>query len=362
MGMPAYQRHRQVAACLLVSAGLHLLGVWLIHVLIPPEVEERLFRVRVPSFMPRLPERFKPRPAIPVPRVLLERLRAEAKPAALDLEVGDGVEDMLPGEEILLLDEGEKDSLVAEKGAWRTLEDTLPDASLGLLEQMGELPLGLDLVELEAEARRRTVVLIDPETRKLMRAYLHLPCWKNRPPLDLRGKELWEILDLIRRGWRLPGHVPVFGQIRYFPHGHRLRSRELQEFVLLLEKYIGVESMQVLARYLIEGGFAVTNPGSLSLLQRELQKQRGDRSQRVLIELGHPLFHAYYDIDRYVPGGPCPGTGPLSGLELDGRLVAVVGPPFTRNKPCPANKLYVNVLAYALIQPSPMGGRYLSRR
>ena len=118
-----------------------------------------------------------------------------------------------------------------------------------------------------------------------------------------------------------------------------------------------------MVRYLLEGGFAAARSGQLSLLQRAIQEKVGDRLQRVKVGLEHPLFHSYYDIEEYVPSWiKCPPTGPLPGLELDGRLIAIVPPPFVLRFPCPSNELYVNVLAYALIQPSRMGGRYMVRK
>ena len=96
-------------------------------------------------------------------------------------------------------------------------------------------------------------------------------------------------------------------------------------------------------------------------LEAEIVRLGGVELEAVEISLGHPLFHAYFDITRYreAPRG-CPPVAPVPGLELDGRLVAVAPPRFTPRLPCPANKLFVNALAFGLIQPSQMGGRYLA--
>ena len=68
---------------------------------------------------------------------------------------------------------------------------------------------------------------------------------------------------------------------------------------------------------------------------------------------------------------------PFLGLEIDGRLAAIGGLSYRIErtsgstaggafsgvalKPHLANMLYVNALAYGLVQPSALGGRYLQR-
>jgi hypothetical protein len=356
--------HRRITVALLISTGLHLLGLWLVHLLIPPEVGERLFRVRVPSYLPRLPERFKPRPAVPVSRELLERLRAEGRPRDLEAEPGEGIEGLLPEVEVPLLEEGVA-PLAGEKQEWQAVEDTVPEASLYPPEQVTQLPWASDLVELDALGRKQTLAIVDPETRKLKSAWLHLPCWMNKPLIYYGGRELWEALNLIRRGWKVPGRVPIDGQVHYYKYGYKLAYPEMKEYSILLLNHIGVKSVEALARYLREGGFAAMGNGYLRQAERELRAQVGERVEEVAIELGHPLFHAFFDIRAYSEvnrGCGCPAVKSLAGLELDGRLVAVAGlPPFNSQCTCPSNQLYVNVLAYALIQPSSMGGRYLAR-
>ncbi|MBT4496502.1 MAG: hypothetical protein HOC74_02200 [Gemmatimonadetes bacterium] len=394
--MKIHASRRRVALCLLLSAGLHLLVFILARLLFPTGVEKALFRVRVPSYLPRQSERFRSRPSVTVSRELLGRLRATRMPRELDLALGEEGVGELPDMEIPFLEGEEVLAARWEKGEWVAEPDSFPDASLGLLEQTGELPLALDMLDLDAQRRKRTVVIVDPETGKLERAYLHLPVYMNADrcsgcPPNPGGSEVAEILNLIRRGFRLPGAVPIFSQIHWFklggcisgrtalmkierfsdpdpihryychPQKHILHHTEMTEYPVILLDYIDVESSDTMAQYLIEGGFVVADPGRLGLLEQKIRKQVGERLERIRIELGHPLFHSFYDIDHYFPGGPCPGTGPLPGLELDGRLIAVASPRFTRDKPCPANRLYVNVIAYALVQPSPMGGRYLAR-
>jgi hypothetical protein len=85
----------------------------------------------------------------------------------------------------------------------------------------------------------------------------------------------------------------------------------------------------------------------------------------VRMELGHPVFHSFYDIREYreaqVRGCMCAAVAPVDGLAVDGRLVLLLGPAYNERCPCLSNRLYVNILAYALVQPSPMGVRYLDR-
>ncbi len=138
----------------------------------------------------------------------------------------------------------------------------------------------------------------------------------------------------------------------------------MKEYAVLFLSHIDVESTEALVSCLAEGGVAfLADRGQLSLLEREIGSRFGDRLQRVMVELGHPLFHSFYDITKYVAAGPrCPGIGPLPALELDGRLVALVPPRFTVDAPRMANQFHVNALAFALVQPRRMGGRYLARK
>ena len=379
--------HRRATIALLASTLLHGLGVWLAYLLIPPELEKRVFRVRVPVRKMEI-ERLRPRPPIPVPHQLLERLRAEKDLS--DLEMDPGMEEVapLPEMEIPHLDEG----IILAKKEWRRSVgegDTL-DARLSLLEHVTELPLALDPVGLDAEARERTVVLIDPVTGKLKKAYLHIPCYRNSRDWK-RGGELAKAMDMIERGKLLPSWPPFENRIhwyhlgpaakRWIPvkgelvpdpiHGfsrfferRKLPYKVVRTFPLLNLEYIDVGSTDVMVGYLREGGFVLLKGGQYSHLQQELERRVGTRVEMVSVELGHPLFHSFFDITEYRdPSSVCPGVAPLAGLRLDGRLIAISGTPkFVSDAPCYSNQLYVNALAYALIQPSKMGGRYKARK
>ena len=102
----------------------------------------------------------------------------------------------------------------------------------------------------------------------------------------------------------------------------------------------------------------------MALCEAELDRRYGSRVERRTLELDHPVFHSFYDITRYRPGNRfCAGFGPVPALVLDGRVTATTPPPgFNTRYPCPANQVFVNHLAFALIQPSAMGGRYEARR
>ena len=359
------------------------------YLLIPEELEKRVFRVRVPARKMEI-ERLRPRPPIPVPHQLLERLRAEEDLSDLEMDPGMDKVAPLPEMEVPQLDEG----IILAKKEWRRSAaegDTL-DARLSLLEHVTELPVALDLVGLAAEARERTVVLIDPVTGKLKKAYLHIPCYRNSRDWK-RGRELAVALDMIERGKLLPSWppfenrihwyhlgpaakkwIPVKGELEPDPiHGfsmfferRKLPYKVILKFPLLNLEYIDVVSTDVMVGYLREGGFVILKGGQYSHLQQELEGRVGTRVEMVSVELGHPLFHSYFDIVEYrdpVRSSPCPGVAPLAGLQLDGRLIAITGvPEFISNAPCYSNQLYVNALAYGLIQPSKMGGRYKAKK
>lgn len=378
-------QHRRVTIALLLSALLHGLGVWLADVLMPPDFEERVFRVQLPVRRMEI-ERLKSRPPIPVPHQLLERLRAAEGPPDLEIELAMGEEVSLPEVEIPLVDEGLP--LVGKEKKPSAVERDTLDASLGHLEQVGELPL--DLVELDAEARERTIVLIDPDTGKLKKAYLHIPCYRNSKDWH-GGRELTQTMKMIERGERLPSWPPFENQIHWYHLGARsnrwipvewdpapdpihsfptfysrqkLAYQEVKKYPFLATAYIDVESTDVMVRYLMEGGFALLNGWQYSHLKRELERTVDKRLETVQIELGHPVFHAYYDVTEYREANrTCPGVGPLRALRFDGRLIAITGvPKFNLRAPCHSNQVYVNALVYGLVQPSRMGGRYIARK
>ena len=231
--------------------------------------------------------------------------------------------------------------------------DTL-DRSFHLRESMPELTTVRDLVELDAVGRERTAVLVDPETGKLKKAYLHLPARRTR-----WTRLLYNSLDLMKRGFRLPGEVPVEETIHLYPGHYKLGLSEMKQYPVVLLSWIGVTSVEVLAQYLVMGGFVMG--AYLPSLQEHLS-QTGERAEIVKIELGHPLFHAFFDVTEYRERNKvCPPVEPLNALQLHNRLAAISHvPSFNLELPCYSNRLYVNAIVFGLIQQSRMGGRYLS--
>ena len=166
-------------------------------------------------------------------------------------------------------------------------------------------------------------------------------------------------------GMRKPDPIHRFNT---FPARHLLHYVQMKEYPVLFLRYVDVESTEAMVRYLLEGGFGVVDGGQLGWLEVQLRREVGERVERIEIGLEHPLFNAYFEIDRYkmqstqCGKGSCSSVRPTPGLEVDGRLIAVAGlPRFNGKCDCLSNRLYVNILVYGLIQPSPMGGRYLAR-
>jgi len=405
----------RIVVSLFLSLLVHLFGLWLVHVLLFEEAKQQLFRARLPSFISQSPERFQIRPSIPVSRGLIERLQAAGPTQSLDIEWEEGSPGELPTIEAPSLD-ADLPTLAGEKGEWVAPADSLPDAILRELEQFTEVPLAMDLVALDAEVRKRTIVLVDPETGKLKQAWLHLPVYTRAEggcqgcPPSVANKRIGAPLERIPRGSDLPAPVPVISRVHTFPLGpkimlpeiaympiegfplpdpihayplfprrHLLHPTEMSQYPVIDLSQIDVESTDVMVDYLITGGFGLVGRGQLSLLSAALRIRVGDQLQQISIDLDHPLFDAYFPIERYqkqphcckyasgdrVSAGCrkwCPAFGPLTGLQLDDRLVALTGvPAYTTDCDCLANQLYVNVLAFALAQPSQMGGRYLVR-
>ena len=241
--------------------------------------------------------------------------------------------------------------------------DTL-DRGFDFPESVSEIRTVRDLVELDAVGRERTAVLVDPETGKLKKAYLHLPAWHNWPKKDkweYHGtKVLYNTLDFMKRGLRIPWKVPVEETIHLYPYRYKLNLSEMKQYPVVLLSHIGVVSNEVLAQYLVMGGFVIG--ADLPTLQEHLS-QIGESAEIVKIELGHPLSHDFFDVTEYRKGGVCPAVGPLDALQIHNRLAAIqMAPHFNQELPCPSNRLYVNTIAFGLIQHSRMGGRYISEK
>ena len=93
--MKIHGQRRHVVLALLISCVFHVSGVWMAYVIRPSDLETGVLRVRLPT--QRIPpERLETLPAIPVPRPLLERLRATGGPQAVPLEAGGEVKVLLP--------------------------------------------------------------------------------------------------------------------------------------------------------------------------------------------------------------------------------------------------------------------------
>lgn len=386
---------------LLFSFFLHLAVLAAMEVWLVRELKQEL-RYPVRLYVgPPLPLRFRPVP--PAAGTAGKGLRAEGGPVPMPDLVGQGpvglpegvgeggsaLEGMgipgLPGVLELPAWPGGKSETYIPRQELFPAEP--PDLTFMLREPLADrdIPIAFDLVELDAERRQRTVVLIDQETRRLKKAYLHLPAYRNASGYE-GGREVAELFRLLNQP-SSAGKRPIEGKVNYYrlgeparwvqseeisdsdplhsfsgyPERQLLHASEMVEYPLLILHYIDVVSTPALVEYLVEGGFAVVNPDQLDLLHGRLQERVGKRVQSVNVDLEHPLFHCWFDLTQYRSGNSfCPELAPLPGLELDGRLIVVGVPRFVWRYPCPANQLYINVLVYGLVQPSPMGGRYWS--
>lgn len=384
--MPQPSQRQRAAICLALSAILHLVVACLVYLTAPVQLEYGMYRVRATPSIPQPPQRHTPRPPVVVPQITLERLRAEGDLMLADHSVEATDTLAAPSPEAPSLVSDTLATAVGAKGEWVGGKDTLRP-HLQLVDHVTELP-PVDWAEWDAMGRRHTVAVVDPVTGKLVRASFHVPMYRNSPPSYHGARDLTETLDLIHRGFRLPNKAPIVFHIDYrrlgipadprhfekpdpihnfsgYPSRHILAYQEMIRYGVLLARYIDVESTSAMVRYLLQGGFAIVSGRQLSIIQAALRDSLPEGEvERVAAGLDHPLFRAYYDIPRYAKRQHpqcCFGIYALPGIEVNGRMVAIVSPGFCRLYQCRSNKLYVNVLAWALIQPSPMGGRYLAR-
>ncbi len=373
---------RRPLLAFLASALIHLVALGLLEWLLPPTLDHGGWRPAVRRYRPLAVRRLEPTAPVPVSREMVRRvLGTESALAALP---GTGAPSPGPLPETPP-PPAERVQPLDIRHSRERQPDSLPDSVLWK-DQVTDLPMA-DPVELDAQGRRRNVAVIDPATGKLARGWLHLPVYgRGRGG---RAKVLGDASAFIEGGHKVPGRVPLRIATRSFhlggkapiiegitkkndlihtfgeyPERHLLHHSERREFSVLHLGYIDVESLESLVEYLAQGGFAFLNSVQMSLCQAELARRYGDRVEQRRLELDHRLFHSYYDITRYRPGNRvCPGIRPVPALVLDGRIAATAHPPsFTADVACRANRMFVNFLAFALIQPSRMGGRYEARR
>lgn len=224
-------------------------------------------------------------------------------------------------------------------------------------------------------AEKRTFALIDPRSAKLLRAWLFLPA-TGACGMYSAAKVLDDLLKGMKRGQATARDVPLEYEVHAVPCGHALRAAELTGYRVVLTDFVGVDSTAALARHLAAGGFALISEGQLRQVEAALQRDGRRRAARVQITADHPLLHAFHDIDPYTFAHMEGVPRPVAGLEIDGRLAAVAGLRYriertsgyvhgffvgAARKPYLSNLLYINALAYGLVQPSAMGGRYLAR-
>lgn len=281
----------------------------MINIIAQSSTQEVAFRVQLSLYAPLSSPSFRPSQSSTEPSLSGEDLEAAGKRGVYAFDSDVDTDDTWPSGRVPFLTEESLWSQIGKKGEWDDRQDTL-NSTQDVLRMISELslnadlteklPLAFDLIELDAERRFRTVALVDPDTKKLKRAYFHVPSYRGTT-----GNILARSLDLMRRGFFLPSGVPIKEEIHYYPSNPSYSPRplvydEIKMYPVLLLQHITVESTSVLARYLIDGGFAIDQyESTLTSLHRELQAQVGDRAKQVTLELEHPVFHAFFDIVRY---------------------------------------------------------------
>lgn len=236
----------------------------------------------------------------------------------------------------------------------------------------GEVPAAMRVIQDMAE--KQSFAYVDPETGKLVRAQLFLVATGHCGGGASPAKQLDDLLRALQRGQAAPRSVPLDYQIESIPCGRALRANELRRHRVILTDFVAVESAEALAEHLADGGFALSSLDMVQRMEAHLRRQGTRRVEREVIEPGHPLFSAFYDIDEATFAGMQGVPRPFTALQVDGRLAAIGGLRFRLEKtsgyagsmfvgaalkPHLSNLLYINALAYGLVQPSALGGRYV---
>jgi hypothetical protein len=292
----------------------------------------------------------------------LDEVRVDIGTDALDSLLGDlGDPDPDPGR---------------HTGVWRPP----PDVDLPPVGDLAPSSAGLPVAGprmLADLAARQTFALIDPDTGKLLKAWLFLVATGNCGGGGSNVKRLDDLLLGMKRGQASPRDLPIEYSVEQVSCGRGLRADELSRHRVILTDYVGVESTADLASHLASGGFAMTDSQQMEEMERVLRQEGKRNVERVELTSDHPLFHVFFDIDAATFEGMLGVPRPFLGLEIDGRLVAIGGLRCRIERtsgstaggaisgvalrPHLANMLYVNALAYGLVQPSALGGRYLQR-
>lgn len=209
----------------------------------------------------------------------------------------------------------------------------------------------------------------------MLKAWLYLVAAGNCGGGGSAAQALDKLLKGMQRGQASARDLPLEYSIESLPCGQALRASDLPRHRVILTDFVGVESPEVLAEHLAEGGFAMTSSWMLQQMERALVLAGRRKIHLVRLEPGHPLFHAFFDIDAHTFENMQGVPRPFTGLEIDGRVAAIGGLSYRQDrtsayspggavgraalKPHLSNLLYVNALAYGLVQPSALGGRYL---
>ena len=233
------------------------------------------------------------------------------------------------------------------------------------LFQASETSRALDLLRIEDMARAdrdRAVIIRDPRSRRNVRGffnftYLHL---------DGAGSPRGRTMEMLARFIR--DHTPVDTRLRPVVHEYFLSPELLKDpihFLFPVQRLrlssgderastMNTEELQLLGRYLRNGGFVFVDAGGSSSDRRFLREMVEQLRQAImpdgrLIKLpaSHPVYHSFYEYQMGMPGEhessfgslPAPSfsdwyypdrapgdfrTRGLFGVELDGDVVAVI--------------------------------------
>jgi hypothetical protein len=290
------------------------------------------------------------------------------------------------------------DRLLRERQALQSWRDSL-DLQLTLTpeERRAELPLSPFELAIKAGFLGETVVVVDPETGRLIRASWRLPVYGHEAcpgctRYDSLYRDFEDRFEEILGGVGLPNVTadlfPIVREQRlqplpiravledgydfnaqeseqeeqidhdpihtygWQPYRDVLDSTDIGRFPVLLLQWIDPESTEVLVRYLAAGGFVMARRRQLESLETALARHLGRRRvERVGIWSNHALMGSHYTIDDYYEAPRQANDAPVDGLQVDGRLVAVT----LRSR---RREVFVNAVVFGLIQPGGLSGRY----
>lgn len=381
--LKAKMSSRVVWVSLLISLLLHLAGIFLVDLFWHEKLEGKRFRARL-AYVPKFET--VPRLATTRPetrRTEMEYLGPERTPEVVEEGLWELPIGRLPEVEGVALPEVSAEVVELPKAAGPEVAREVMPAPSGPVFVDSQEAEAMELLRMEDMARvddRRAVIIPDLYSRRDLRGFI------NFTYLRMDGvTNVGKVLDDLAR--QLRDYTRILARVRGVPNPYFLSEQLLKDPIHFMfpgpriggreserRTYLSDEEIELLGRYLREGGFLFVADSEDSSLYTEygppwlremivhVHKALDGEGRFFEIPPSHPLYHSFYDFDSGFPGEdkrhildvPPPtwyfakgvkDRPGLWGVELEGELVTVFSNAMLEPRPA------TNVVVYALTRP-----------